>query len=241
MQTNRPIVLSVAGFDPCGGAGILADIKTFEQLKTQGMAVVTADTIQTEDQFTAIDWHGIDTVQKSVQSLMNRYSISVVKIGVVRDFEFLRGIIDTIRSVHKKTFVIWDPVLKSSSGFEFFNPSSLKLLPELMDHINMLTPNYEEYQVLKRYVTEKDTILIKGGHRKEQLGLDVLKTDKREITFLPTHTETYSKHGSGCVLSSAIAAHIALGKDLKEACRMGKLYVEQFLNSNPTLLGYHHD
>lgn len=241
MQKNRPIVLSIAGFDPCGGAGVLADVKTFEQLKTQGMAIITANTVQAEDLFIAIEWQDIQKVQKGIETLMNRYAIQVIKIGIVKDFTFLKSIVDTIKANNSKAFIIWDPVIKSSSGFTFFKEDDIKVLPVVLPDIDLLTPNYDEYELLGSVLTENNNLLIKGGHRREQVGLDILRIGTHEIAILPDTTSVYPKHGSGCVLSSAIAAHFALGHNLETACRLGKKYIENYLNSHSSLLGHHHD
>lgn len=241
MQENRPLVLSIAGFDPCGGAGVLADVKTFEQLKTHGMAVITANTIQTEDHFMAIKWQDIQTVQKGIEMLMHRYAIKVIKIGIVKDFMFLKSIVDTVKVNNSEAFIIWDPVIKSSSGFTFFNKDDLKKLPEVLTEIDLLTPNFNEYQLLESVLTQSNNVLVKGGHRKRRVGVDILKTGSHEIAILPDAVFVSPKHGSGCVLSSAIAAQIALGQGLEIACRLGKKYVEQYLNSHHSLLGHHHD
>lgn len=243
MQKNRPIVLSVAGFDPCGGAGVLADIKTFEQLKVQGMASITALTIQTEDSIYRLDWIDIKTIVQSIQTLMSRYEINVIKIGVVKDLSFLKSIVTCIRNENSKAFIVWDPIIKSSSGHTFFKPGDEELLPTIYDHIDLITPNYDEYNLLKPWVERKllTAWFIKGGHRHDYIGLDVLiKKNKEESSFHPSSLrKAYPKHGSGCILSSAIAAEVALGKSLEESCRKAKQYIEQYLNSHPTLLGYH--
>lgn len=241
MQTNRPIVLSIAGFDPCGGAGVLADSKTFEQLKTQGMAVITANTIQIEDQFLAIEWLAIKTIEDSINFLMNRYSVKVIKIGIVKDALFLNRIIHTVKSKNPEVFIIWDPVINSSSGHPFFNKNEIPMLTNIVSKIDLITPNFEEFQLLESVLKKGSNVLVKGGHRKEQIGVDLLKTGHKEITILPTAIQLPPKHGSGCVLSAAIAAHKALDFDLETACRLGKKYVEHYLNSHPSLLGHHHD
>lgn len=241
MQENHPIVLSIAGFDPCGGAGVLADVKTFEQLKTQGMAIITANTVQTEDRFIAIEWQDIQMVQKGIETLMHRYAIKVIKIGIVKDFLFLKSIVEAIKKYSPEAFIIWNPVIKSSSGFTFFKEDEIMKLPEVLVDIDLLTPNVDEYKLLESVLTESNKILIKGGHREEQVGLDILRIGTREIAILPDTTSVHPKHGSGCVLSSAIAAHFALGHNLETACRLGKKYVEQYLNTHPSLLGHHHD
>lgn len=243
MQRDRPIVLSIAGFDPSGGAGVLADIKTLEQLNVQGMAVLTANTIQTENQFIRMEWLPLDFMLESIQSLLLNYTVRVVKIGIVRDFHFLRSIVECVAKLNKEAFIVWDPVLESSSGFTFFSAMDIQLLIELSDKIDLITPNYNEYLTLRAALRLEDfkNVLIKGGHRKEKVGTDILQQGNKEFTFPPTTAVLYGKHGSGCVLSSAISAYLACGKPMQDACRLGKQYVEQFLNSNPGLLGYHHE
>lgn len=172
---------------------------------------------------------------------MHRYVVKVVKIGVVKDFVFLKCIVDTIKASNSKAFIIWDPVIKSSSGFTFFNENDLEKLPRVLTDIDLLTPNFDEYEQMESVLTKHNKILIKGGHRKEYVGVDILRIDSQEVAILPNTTSVYPKHGSGCVLSSAIAAGIALGQDLETACQFGKKYVEHYLNSHPSLLGHHHD
>lgn len=243
MQGDRPIVLTIAGFDPCGGAGVLADIKTFEQVQVQGMAIITAHTIQTENRFVCLEWQEIDRIQKGIRTLMDQYKIDVIKIGVVRDFEFLKAVVECVKSQNGNAFIIWDPVITSSSGFNFFKEEDLRDLSSIAETIDLITPNYDEYNLLEFYseIKNLNALFVKGGHLKEDIGMDILQDGKTETVFPPTTDNVYPKHGSGCVLSSAIAAHLALGKTLEEACRLGKLYVEQFLNSHPALLGYHNN
>ena len=112
--------------------------------------------------------------------------------------------------------------------------------------MDLITPNYNEYQVLQENILFKQAegpcaVLIKGGHREDMLGTDVLKKNGKEILIHPYDISSvyYPKHGSGCVLSSAIAAHLAKGESMQSACRKGKLYIEKFLTGTPGLLGFH--
>ncbi|MCS3867193.1 hydroxymethylpyrimidine/phosphomethylpyrimidine kinase [Chryseobacterium ginsenosidimutans] len=246
MQTERPFVMSIAGFDPSGGAGLLADIKTMEQLKVQGLGVCTAMTLQTESQCLSLNWQPLDEILKSIDVLMKKYSVQVVKIGVVKDAGFLSEIIKTIKSNNSEAKIVWDPVLKSTSEFSFFDLNTISELKNVLNQIDLITPNYNEYKVLQEAGLFKKSenscsVLIKGGHREDKLGTDILIENGKEISIHPTDETSvyYPKHGSGCVLSSAIASHLALGKNVEEACRNGKLYIEKFLTSNPTLLGFH--
>lgn len=238
--------MSVAGYDPSGGAGLLADIKTFEQLKVQGLGVCTAMTIQTESQCLSLEWQPLETVLTSIDILMKSYPVKVVKIGVVKDADFLNEIISTIKANHPEAKMIWDPVLKSTSEFSFFDLNTISQLKNVIQQIDFLTPNYNEYKVLQEnHVFEVGdgscSVLIKGGHRENMLGIDILRENGKEISIEPNDNASafYPKHGSGCVLSSAIAGHLAKGENIEQACRKGKLYIEKFLTSNPTLLGFH--
>lgn len=239
-QQDRPVVLSIAGFDPCAGAGVLADIKTFEQLKVKGMAVLTANTLQTEQRFFELEWQAIASICRHIEILMQSYLIPAVKIGIVADSVMLQEIITTIRRQNENTFIIWDPVLKSTTGFTFFEEKDKASLKATLQQINLLTPNLPEFEQLEKLIPAAQTILLKGGHRKEQTGLDILYLQGQQVELYPATQITYPKHGSGCVLSAAIAAHIALGYSIEESCLQGKKYVERFLNSHPTLSGYHH-
>lgn len=246
MQTERPFVISIAGFDPSGGAGLLADIKTFEQLQVQGLSICTAMTIQTESQCLNLEWQPLETILSTIDALMKNYHVETVKIGVVKDAEFLNEIIKAIKNNNSKAKIIWDPVLKSTSEFSFFDLNTISDLKNILSKIDLITPNYNEYKVLKdnhlfENLENSCSVLMKGGHCEDQLGTDILILNGKEISIEPNDTvsDFYPKHGSGCVLSSAIASHLAKGENLENACRNGKLYIEKFLTSNPTLLGFH--
>jgi hydroxymethylpyrimidine/phosphomethylpyrimidine kinase len=247
MQTERPFVMSIAGYDPSGGAGLLADIKTFEQLKVQGLGVCTAMTLQTESQCLSLNWQPLEEILSAIDVLMKNYHLEVVKIGVIKDAEFLSEIIKIIKINNSETKIVWDPVLKSTSEFSFFDLNTISELENVLKQTDLITPNYNEYKVLqKNCLFEKSentcSVLIKGGHREDKIGTDILIENGKEVSIYPTDETSvyYPKHGSGCVLSSAIAGHLALGENVENACRNGKLYIEKFLTSNSTLLGFHH-
>lgn len=243
MHEERPFVMSIAGYDPSGGAGLLADIKTFEQLKVQGLGVCTAMTVQTESQCLSLEWHPLDKILSTIEVLMKKYDVEAVKIGVVKDAEYITQIVEKIKSVTTVAKIIWDPVLKSTSEFSFFDINTISDLKNVLNQIDLITPNYNEYKVLQEVDLFENScsVLIKGGHREDKIGTDILIKNGKEISIQP-HDNTsiyYPKHGSGCVLSSAIAAYLAKGENLENACRKGKQYIEKFLKSNATLLGFH--
>lgn len=245
MYSERPFVLSVAGFDPCGGAGILADVKTFEQHQVQGLAVMTANTLQTENQVFSVRWIAIEDVLKSIKALLDFYRIKAVKIGVVPNSNYLKSIVDVLNMSSSKPIIVWDSVLKSSSGKTFFNEKDIKNVKEILPHFDLITPNFLEFEYLKsmKILNENQkmpcNVLLKGGHRKDAEGSDILFTENEIFEITPKVEKVFQKHGSGCVLSSAIAANLALGKNMQQACTEAKIYIENYLNSSPNLLGHH--
>jgi len=250
MSTNRPFVLTIAGFDPSAGAGVLADIKTFEQYQVYGFAINTASTIQTENEFFEIEWTNLEFVLKSTEKLLHNYRIKAVKIGIIPSLQYLKEIVFTIKKLSPNTKIVWDTVLKSSTDFEFLNVENQETLIQILDKINLITPNYKEILQLSSEGIKAETtaiflskycpVLLKGGHNPNEIGIDYLFAENEVHQFLPKNTECFEKHGSGCVLSSAIAANIALEYNLKTACEKAKIYIENYLLSNPTKLGFHY-
>lgn len=245
MQEKRPHLLSIAGLDPSGGAGLLADIKTMEQLRVNGLSVCTCMTLQTEAECFSATWRPTEEILGAVQFLMNHFEVDTVKIGIIKEVGLLTEVVNLVKSINPNAQIVWDPVLKSTSDFSFFDLESLQYLPSILKEISLVTPNYPEYELLKPYLFPPDqrpcSVLIKGGHNEWKPGTDILYTPLEIITLKPHHSsdQLYPKHGSGCVLSSAIASYLALGEDLENACRKGKTYIEEFLKSTPHLIGFH--
>lgn len=250
MSASRPFVLSIAGFDPSGGAGILADIKTFEQHQVYGLSIITANTIQTEDEFNVIKWIDLDFVLKSIETLFEKYDILAVKIGIVPSLDYLKSIVEEIRKHSAEVKIVWDTVLKSTTEFEFISIEDQSELMSVLEEIDLITPNYQEILKLlpqktsaektAKILSEHCALLLKGGHNPKKNGTDYLFIKNEKITLNPKTTVATEKHGSGCVLSSAITANLALNNDLPKSCQKAKLYIENYLNTNNTKLGYHY-
>ncbi|NRT14037.1 hydroxymethylpyrimidine/phosphomethylpyrimidine kinase [Flavobacterium sp. 28A] len=249
MPENRPFVLSIAGFDPSGGAGILADCKTFEQLQVYGLAINTANTIQTENNFHEIEWTSLEFTIRSVEKLFETYKIKAVKIGIVPSLFYLGTIVTLIRQIAPATKIVWDTVVKSSTTFDFLEIKNYESLKIILSEIDLITPNYNEIiklsqeeidpESIAEMLSEYCTVLLKGGHNPNELGVDYLYTKDRFYRLEPRHTDVDEKHGSGCVLSSAITANLAKGETELNACKNAKIYIENYLLSNHTKLGYH--
>lgn len=247
MQTERPYALTIAGFDPCSGAGVTADIKTFEQLKVYGLAICTGMTAQTEDEFQSVEWRNKTEVIKELNLLLKKYPVKAVKFGIVPSYEWLTSLITLIKICNQNIHIIVDPIWKTSTGFSL-NNTDHTLSEVFLKQVTLFTPNIPEFEFMSKGKNENkfiheissySNLLVKGGHKLENIGTDVLYEKGTITELIPIEANIFPKHGSGCVLSAAITAQLALGDNLKDACIAAKKYTEQFLKSNKSLLGFH--
>lgn len=249
MSANRPYVISIAGFDPSAGAGILADVKCFEQHQVYGFGVCTALTVQSDTDFLKNEWLDAGQVIAQLEPLIQKFPVKAVKIGLIKDLESLQEVTSYLKTINPAIKIVLDPVLKATAGYKFHEwgdePENFK---NLLKQLNLITPNEPEMQELGGSLETNEIcrswatycpVLLKGGHREINTGTDLLFVGDALHFLKPGTTEIHQKHGSGCVLSAAITANLALGFSLQESCRLAKLYIEQFLNSNTSLLGYH--
>jgi hydroxymethylpyrimidine/phosphomethylpyrimidine kinase len=250
MKYKHPIVLSIAGFDPTGGAGVLADVKTCEQHLCLGMGVLTSNTIQTETDFLAVDWFDKKSIRNQLLPILNTYEVSAVKIGIIENLDSMLEVVTSIKSVFPKIPIVWDPVLAASSGFELHTSWNKESLADILGMIDLITPNVNEIKKIAQNEDEIEAgfqlakmthVLLKGGHSSVRLGVDLLFEGSvpREIPSKLDSVNCTPKHGSGCILSSAIASNLAHGKPLYESCQEAKHYIEKRLSSNEYLLAYH--
>lgn len=248
MSAFRPYALTIAGFDPTNGAGFTADLKTFEQNKVYGLALCTGITMQTEDKFFSVEWRKLNSVKAELKILLKKYPVKAMKFGIVPSFKWIRVLSQTAIKIRPKIKIVIDPILRSSSEYDFANKKSKSDLFESLQYATLITPNQPELKILAgkkdkntflASITKKTSVLLKGGHLKKDKGTDYLISAKTKIKLTPTLKSIHPKHGSGCVLSAAITAELAKNTALLAACKQGKKYTEKFLASNSTLLGFH--
>lgn len=234
-----PYVLSIAGHDPCAGAGFTSDIKTFDHHKVYGLSVVSAITIQNDFYFKNVKWIDSHLIIDQVNILLKTYPIEIVKIGLIENFKVLKNLVKKLKKINQEIKIIWDPILKSSSGFDFHEMNSLD--DDVFQYLYLITPNIEEFGIIKQQVTDIGNIsyLLKGGHSQENRGTDILWHAGEELKIKGKSFNGKSKHGTGCVLSSAIAANLAKGNDLASSCILAKKYIEEFILSSDENLGIH--
>lgn len=247
MENTRPNALILAGFDPSAGAGVLSDVKTFETLDVHGFGVCTALTYQTADEFIGMNWVSADVVTAQLLPIIERYPIHVLKIGIVEDFNLMRNWIDLIKGFFPMCKVVLDPVLSASAGFDFHNEKATLQLNKVLQKVDLITPNWKEMQQLTdndpleeaKKISHLTHVLLKGGHHPTEKGNDLLIYKGNIIKIEGRKMEVFEKHGSGCVLASAISSYLAHGKSIEEACRLGKIYIEDYMASDASKLGQH--
>ncbi|GGF66007.1 hydroxymethylpyrimidine/phosphomethylpyrimidine kinase [Wenyingzhuangia marina] len=242
-------ILSVAGFDPSSGAGLTSDIKTFEAHHFYGLSVCTAVTVQNDMDFKNCHWVPTSIILEQIETLFERFEVNIVKIGIVENWTTLLLILNKLHALNSEVKIVLDPIIKASAGFDFHSQESQDLLDEIWKQCYIITPNYDEIQLLYphldieetlEHISSKTNIYLKGGHRTDKKGWDELYHSGIVMVNIQPNTEkVFEKHGSGCVLSSSLACNIALGQELEDAARSSKHYTEQFLNSSEGLLGVH--
>lgn len=243
--SHYPRVLTIAGSDSGGGAGIQADLKTFAALGCFGMSAVTALTAQNTLGVRAI--HGVpaDFLKEQIAAVVEDIGVDAVKIGMLHAPEIVRAVawaIDTYRLER----VVLDPVMVATSGDALIENSTVAVLvEELFPRATVVTPNLDEAALLLgrpvREVDELDAacagllakgakaVLLKGGHLGGDMLTDVLAIAGEPAAYWQrlsgSRIASRNVHGTGCTLSSAIAAHLALGYTLEEAVQAGHGYI----------------
>lgn len=248
MSKKRPYALSIAGFDPSGGAGVTADLKTFEAHKVQGLGVCTAITYQNDREFDGLEWLPKEQIQAQLNVLLRQFKVDVAKIGLIQNLDTLLAVASQLKQHNPNIRLIWDPILRASAGFTFHG----KLLPEEVEQVCqqlfLITPNWVEMEQLvpdapapegAKQLSKSCHVLLKGGHNEQQKGRDFLYAGEKVLSFRPKRVAQYGKHGSGCVLSAALTALLAAEYPLQKACLKAKNYVTRYLESSNTLLGHH--
>ncbi len=240
-QYNR--VLSIAGSDSGGGAGIQADLKTFTALACFGTSVITALTAQNTQGVQAI--HPVPTafIQRQINSVLDDIGSDAIKIGMLHDTAVINTVAKAISSWQHVPIVL-DPVMVATSGATLLQQDSIDaLVTQLFPLATLITPNIIEAELLTNISIESEqdmliaakalreqganNILIKGGHLESiDSAKDCLYTKNNETHWYDTKKiNTENTHGTGCTLSSAIAAYLAKGDSLELACEHAKRYL----------------
>ena len=241
-----PVALTIAGSDSGGGAGIQADIKTFSSLGVFGASAITAITAQNTQGVRGIQAISPEILREQIEAILEDFIVDAVKIGMLHNKDAVKVVSETLSSF-QQTSIILDPVMISTSGSKLLEDDAIRtIIDELFPKATLLTPNIPETEYLSgikinneadillaaRKLQEKggNAILIKGGHIPGVETVDRLFINENNPICLASPTvETFNTHGTGCTLSSAIAAYMALGHSLVEAVRLAKEYMNNAL------------
>lgn len=239
-----PHALSIAGSDPSGGAGIQADLKTFSALGVYGMAAITALTAQNTRRVSAVMEVPHDLVLAQIEAVFRDIRVDAVKIGMPGSPQSITAIIDMLQRF-KPGNVVLDPVMIAQSGDALSSDETIANMRMLLPIADIITPNIPEAEILlgrefdghmdifAKRLLEKgaQAVLLKGGHAGGKMSSD-LYMDAQETRLLEQpRIKTTNNHGTGCTLSSAIAAYLAKGLPKVEACAAAKAYVTQALKA----------
>jgi hydroxymethylpyrimidine/phosphomethylpyrimidine kinase len=241
-EKHYPRVLSIAGSDSGGGAGIQADLKTFSALGCYGMTAITAITAQNTQGVRAI--HGIppEILAAQIDAVIEDIGADAVKIGMLHAPEVVRVVAQAIRR-HQLRQVVLDPVMVATSGDRLIAQETVAVLvQELFPLATVITPNLDEAELLLGHkiagiaalepaarellALGTQNVLLKGGHLQGDEVVDLLLQPGQDpVRLASPRIASRNVHGTGCTLSSAIAAHLATGHHLEEAVRLARAYI----------------
>jgi hydroxymethylpyrimidine/phosphomethylpyrimidine kinase len=243
--------LIIAGSDSSAGAGLQADLKTAQRFGIYAQTVVTAVTAQDTESVHAVEAMPTAMVRAQIGAALSDIGADVIKIGMLANADVARAVAESIGEI--RVPVVLDPVLVSSSGRALLDRAGIEILKShLLLRANLVTPNLDECEVLVGLRPQDDAtlrkaaqafhslgtaaILFKGGHGAGMTSRDVLaQAGKDLVIFESPRQETRHTHGTGCVLSTAIACGLTLGRTMEEAVREAHAFVQNAIRTAPGL------
>lgn len=243
-QYIYPSVLTIAGFDGSGGAGIQADIKTISALGCYATSVLTALPVQNTMGVRNIFTIPVEAVSEQIESILDDIFPDAIKIGMVHTPELVETIVKTLGK-YKKVPIVFDPVMVATSGHRLIEEETIQTIIERLFPIaDIITPNMDEAAILAHMKVETledlktagerikklgcKNILLKGGHQTTEKITSLFYSNNDDYqTFESLKFNTKNTHGSGCTLSSAIASFLAKGKTMDEAVAFAQYYVSE--------------
>lgn len=242
MIASFPVALTIAGSDSGGGAGIQADLRTFAFHRVHGTSALTCVTAQNTLGVTRVDALPLESVVAQMQAVVDDIGVQATKTGMLLNQAMIAAVAKQVEGLNLGNLVV-DPVMVSRTGAQLIDDSAISALREtLIPQALIVTPNRYEAQILSGlqiqsldemriaaqhiYQLGAKAVLVKGGGMQGKLrGVDIWFDGSRFEMLQTSMVETHNTHGTGCTLSAAIAANLALGKDLFSAVTAAKNYV----------------
>jgi hydroxymethylpyrimidine/phosphomethylpyrimidine kinase len=243
-RSPRPRVLTVAGSDSGGGAGIQADLKTFSALGVYGMTAITAVTVQNTQGVAGYEALSPQTVGDQIRSVVTDIGVDAAKTGMLANAGIVEAAADALRETAVPNLVV-DPVFMSKHGHPLLAEDAVGALRTLILPLaTLVTPNLPEASGLVGFEVRTNddmrraahsilalgprAVLVKGGHLEDSAdAADLFVDSEREEWIVAGRIDTPNTHGTGCTLSAAITAHLAMGDELLDAVRAGKAFVTE--------------
>ena len=226
MAEKPSALLSIAGFDPTGGAGIIRDILTFKQFGHYATAVITANTAQNTKGVKSVIFEPCKIIKEQLLLLFEEFNIKGVKIGLPhKDHSFNTWLANFLKE--KKIPVVFDPVIKPTAGKSFV--TDIKSIIPLIKSATVITPNEKEFNTIKPFINPSEIpyIIIKG--KKEKDTVKDLLLEKGQLIETVTHKkDSLEVHGTGCAFSSALLSFIVHGDKTKEAFIKASIFLKNF-------------
>jgi hydroxymethylpyrimidine/phosphomethylpyrimidine kinase len=258
---ETPRVLTIAGFDPSGGAGILADIRTIQEFRCAAVAAITSITFQNDAKYSGAIHQKAESVRAQVSAVIARNKVAAVKVGMLPTAEIVCEVAKLVRDFELPAPVV-DPVMESTSGGKLMTDEAFELfVAELLPLTRLVTPNIPEAEKLAGLnIRDEETmrqaaarirelgpraVLIKGGHleqeadgRRQEPGegtrqaVDLLDDNGEVTVFRSEWINAPNVRGTGCMLSSAIACGLAKGDELKQAIQDAKHFIAKTIQDS---------
>jgi hydroxymethylpyrimidine/phosphomethylpyrimidine kinase len=245
VNTSPPVALSIAGSDCSAGAGLQADLKTFQHHQVFGLTAVTCVVAETPAVVRSVHAVPPAILQDQLRVMLEAFPIAAIKTGMLFSKAHIVAVTEILSDYRDIPLVI-DPVMIASSGAPLLEQNAVAAYKErLFPLATLITPNLDEAEVLWGYPVRDETameraasdlsarhgcaVLLKGGHLAEPVCADLLWDDGLPEWFRSERIEGAASHGTGCTLSAAITAHLAKGEDLYQAVQAAKAYLGQTL------------
>jgi hydroxymethylpyrimidine/phosphomethylpyrimidine kinase len=245
------VIMTIAGFDPSAGAGTLADIKTMSAFGCYGVAAITSLTFQNTQGVYGAAHQSKDVVAEQLTSLFDDFNIAAIKTGMLPTGEVIAEVAGQI-AARAIPYLIVDPVVRSTSGYDLIDDQALKVLIEkLFPLATVVTPNAVEAQRItgiaikdahsmthaakKMLALGAKAVVIKGGDLVSEDAVDFLLDEEGSLVYTAKKIQSSNTHGTGCTLSSALACLLPLGYPLREALPIAKRYIVEAIRTAPNI------
>lgn len=229
-------VLTIAGSDSSGGAGIQTDLKTYSALGVYGMSAITSITAQNTLGVTMIEDISPECVLKQIEACLDDIGTDAIKVGMLSNSQIINSVAGAFEK-YKPSNIVIDPVMVATTGFILLKDDAIAALKKLLNFADLITPNKAEAEVLVDFKIVSDESAIEAAKKLAEFtngailiksiskGRDLIYIDGKYEFIGGRWIETTNSHGTGCTLSSAIASYLALGEDMTSAVKKGKQFI----------------